>query len=131
MGISKEYNVFELQDAFAKKDRRQGHPDHPVFRKQPQSCPDPADPAFHLQFLQQSLYDLRPKPGDEKSVAATIGVNPYFVKDYLAAVRNYGYEGIEGGLLLLHSYNLKSIGIGSPGTEDASLLKELVVKMMS
>jgi DNA polymerase-3 subunit delta len=68
---------------------------------------------------------------DEKSVAATIGVNPFFVKDYLAAVRNYGYEGIEGGLLLLHAYNLKSIGIGSAGTEDGSLLKELVVKMMT
>jgi DNA polymerase-3 subunit delta len=68
---------------------------------------------------------------DEKSVASTIGVNPFFVKDYLAAVRNYGYEGIEGGLLLLHAYNLKSIGIGSSGAEDASLLKELVIKMMA
>jgi DNA polymerase-3 subunit delta len=70
--------------------------------------------------------------GDEKSIASSIGVNPYFVKDYLAAVRNYNYEGIEGGLLLLHAYNLKSIGIGSAGgVEDGSLLKELVVKMMA
>ena len=68
---------------------------------------------------------------DERSVATAIGVNPYFVKDYLAAVRNYGYEGIEGGLLLLHTYNLKSLGIGSSGTEDGSLLKELVVKIMA
>ncbi len=64
-------------------------------------------------------------------MASAIGVNPFFAKDYLAVVRNYGYEGIEAGLLLLHSYNLKSLGIGSAGTEDGSLLKELVVKMMS
>jgi DNA polymerase-3 subunit delta len=45
-------------------------------------------------------------------------------------VRNYNYEGIENGLLLLHSYNLRSVGVGSAGVEDASLLKELVVKIM-
>ena len=50
---------------------------------------------------------------DEKGVAAAIGVNPFFAKDYLAAVRNYNYEGIEQGILLLQAYNLKSVGVGS------------------
>jgi len=68
---------------------------------------------------------------DERPLAAAIGVNFYFVKDYITAVRNYKYEGIENGLLLLHAYNLKSIGVNSTGAEDASLLKELVVKIMA
>jgi DNA polymerase-3 subunit delta len=131
VGISKEYNVFELQDAFAKKDRVKAIRIIQYFESNPKAAP--------IQLVLPSIYNFFSKAymvfgqagGDEKSIAASIGVNPYFVKDYLAAVRNYNYEGIEGGLLLLHAYNLKSIGIGSAGVEDASLLKELVVKMMA
>ena len=80
VGISKEYNVFELQDAFARKDRVKGHPDHPVFRKQPQSRP--------IQLILPSIYNFFSKAymifgqntGDEKSVAPTIGVNPLLCK---------------------------------------------------
>jgi len=130
VGISKEYNVFELQDAFAKKDRAKAIRIIQYFESNPKAAP--------IQLILPSIYNFFSKAymtfgqnsSDEKSVASTIGVNPFFVKDYLAAVRNYGYEGIEGGLLLLHAYNLKSIGIGSPGVEDSSLLKELVIKMM-
>jgi DNA polymerase-3 subunit delta len=43
----------------------------------------------------------------------------------------YTYTGIEKALLLLHNYNLKSVGINSAGTEDASLLKEMVLKMIA
>jgi DNA polymerase-3 subunit delta len=131
VGVSKEYNVFELQDAFAKKDRVKAIRIIQYFESNPKAAP--------IQLILPSIYNFFSKAymifghqgADEKSIAAAIGVNPYFVKDYLTAVRNYNYEGIEGGLLLLHAYNLKSIGIGSVNTEDASLLKELVVKMMA
>ena len=131
VGISKEYNVFELQDAFARRDRVKAIRIIQYFEGNPKAGP--------IQLILPSIYNFFSKaymilaqPGaDEKGIAAAIGVNPYFVKDYLAAVRNYGYEGIESGLLLLHTYNLKSIGIGSVNAEDASLLKELVIKMMN
>lgn len=131
VGVSKEYNVFELQDAFAKKDRVKAIRIIQYFESNPKAAP--------IQLILPSLYNFFSKtymifgqPGrDEKSIAAAIGVNPYFAKDYLAAAKNYNYEGIESGLLLLHAYNLKSIGVNSTGTEDASLLKELVVKIMA
>lgn len=131
VGISKEYNVFELQDAFAKKDRAKAIRIIQYFESNPKAAP--------IQLVLPSLYNFFSKaymifghPGsDEKAIATAIGVNPYFIRDYMTAVRNYGYEGVEAGILLMHSYNLKSIGIGSTGAEDGSLLKELVVKMMS
>jgi DNA polymerase-3 subunit delta len=130
VGVSKEYNVFELQDAFAKKDKVKAIRIIQYFEGNPKAGP--------IQLILPSIYNFFSKvymifgqpARDEKGVAAVIGVNPFFVKDYLAAVHNYGYEGIENGLLLLHSYNLKSIGVGSVGAEDASLLKELVVKVI-
>ena len=131
VGVSKEYNVFELQDAFAKKDRVKAIRIIQYFEGNPKAGP--------IQLILPSIYNFFSKAymvfgqssRDEKTVAAAIGVNPYFVKDYLAAVRNYDYQGIENGLLLLHAYNLKSIGVGSAGTGDASLLKELVAKIMA
>ena len=65
----------------------------------------------------------------KKTIAANIGVNPYFIKDNLIAQKNYGYEGVENALLLLHAYNMKSLGVNDIGSSDASLLKELVIKI--
>ena len=130
VGVSKEYNVFELQDAFAKKDRPKAIRIIQYFEGNPKAGP--------IQLILPSLYNFFSKAymllsqsgRDEKSMAAAIGVNAFFLKDYLAAVRNYQYEGIETALLLLHTYNLRSIGVNSAATEDASLLKEMVVKIM-
>jgi DNA polymerase-3 subunit delta len=68
--------------------------------------------------------------GGEKAVAAAIGVNSYFLKDYMQAAQNYSYSGVEKILLLLHHYNLRSIGIDDAGTSDAMLMKEMVAKMI-
>ena len=48
----------------------------------------------------------------------------------MAASKNYGYDETERIILLLHHYNLRSLGVNDPGTEDASLMKEMIVKMM-
>ena len=68
---------------------------------------------------------------DQKQLAATIGINPFVMKDYIQASKLYTISGIEKAILLLHNYNLKSIGINDAGTEDASLLKEMVAKMVN
>jgi DNA polymerase-3 subunit delta len=130
VGISKEYNVFELQDAFGKKDFSRAIRIIQYFESNPSAAP--------IQLILPTLYSLFSKVymtfgtagKDEKSIAMALGVNPWFVKDYLATSRKYGYEGIERALLLLHRYNLKSVGVNDSGTEDASLLKELAAKVM-
>jgi DNA polymerase-3 subunit delta len=68
---------------------------------------------------------------DEKAIAAALGINPYFMKDYMQAARNYNYLGVERILLLLHEYNLRSVGVNNAGTGDAGLMKEMVVKIMN
>lgn len=130
VGVSKEYNTFELQSAVGAKDLAKAIRIIAYFEANPKAAP--------IQLVLPTLYNLFSKTymifgqdsRDEKSVASNIGVNPYFVKDYLLAARNYGYQGIEAALLLLHQYNLKSVGVNDSGTEDASLLKEMVAKMM-
>jgi DNA polymerase-3 subunit delta len=58
------------------------------------------------------------------------GPNPY-VKEIIQCAKNYRQKGVEQAIMLLHEYNLKSIGIYASGnTSDASLLKEMIVKMV-
>ncbi|MCY7310360.1 MAG: DNA polymerase III subunit delta [Chitinophagaceae bacterium] len=130
IGVSKDYNVFELQSALAAKDLARSIRIIQYFEANPKAAP--------IQLVLPSLYSFFSKvfmvfgagTSDEKSVAAAIGVNPYFMKDYMQAAKLYTYPGVEKALLLLHTYNLKSVGVGSTGTEDASLLKEMIVKMI-
>ena len=129
VGVSKDFNVFELQSALAKKDLAKSIRIIQYFEANPKAAP--------IQFVLPSLYGFFSKVfmvfgaagRDEKTIAAALGVNPFFVKDYLQAANVYEYQGIEKVLLLLHQYNLKSIGVNSAGAEDGSLLKEMVCKM--
>ena len=132
IGVSKEYNVFELQDAIGKKNLQKALKIIQYFEKNPKATP--------IQLILPSLYSYFSKAftifsatsTNEKDIAASVGINPYFIKDYMATVKNYQYEGIEKILLLLHHYNLKSIGIGNNNNyTDADLMKELVIKIMA
>lgn len=130
VGISKDFNVFELQESIARKDLAKAIRIIQYFGNNPKAAP--------IQMVLPALYNFFSKvfqvfgvqSRDEKLIASTIGVSPFFVKDYLTAAQRYDYPGIERILLLLHEYNLKAIGINDAGTSDAELMKEMVLKMM-
>jgi DNA polymerase-3 subunit delta len=131
VGVSKEYNSFELQSAMAAKDLSKAMRIIQYFEANPKAAP--------IQLVLPTLYNLFSKTymifgqtsKDDKTIAANIGVNAWFVKDYLLVARNYGYNGVEKALLLLHHYNLRSVGVNDIGSSDASLLKEMVGKLIS
>jgi DNA polymerase III subunit delta len=131
VGISKEYNPFELQSALAKRNLSKAIQIINYFEANPKAAP--------IQLILPTLYNLFSKTymifgqnaSDDKLVATNIGVNPFFVKDYMLTAKNYGFNGTENALILLHHYNLRSVGVNDSGTSDASLLKEMVVKIMS
>jgi DNA polymerase-3 subunit delta len=129
VGISKEYNVFELQNAVGRKNLSKAIQIVQYFESNPKAAP--------IQLILPSLYSYFSKvfmlfgvQGDDKSVAAQTGINQWFLKDYKASAAAYGYEGVQAALLLMHEYNLRSVGVNDVGTEDASLLKEMIYKMM-
>jgi DNA polymerase III subunit delta len=130
VGVSKEFNVFELQSALAKKDLAKAIRIIQYFEANPKAAP--------IQLILPSLYGFFSKvfmvfganTTDEKAIATAIGVNPFFSKDYIQAAKVYNYDEVERALLLLHNYNLKSIGVNNIGAEDGSLLKEMAIKII-
>jgi DNA polymerase-3 subunit delta len=131
VGISKEFNVFELQQAIANKDLYKAIRIIQYFEANPKAAP--------IQLIFPSLYNYFSKvqmiysvpARDEKSVASAIGVNAFFVRDYLQTAMKFSSQEIEKVLLLLHHYNLKGIGVNDVGSTDAMLLKEMTAKMIA
>ena len=129
VGVSKEYNVFELTSALGRRDLAKAFRIVQYFESNPKTAP--------VQMVLPALYSFFSKvymifgvpDADEKSAAAALGVSPYFVKDYQQAAKNYGFSGTENALLLLQQFNLKSVGVNSVAMEDGELMKELIVKL--
>jgi DNA polymerase III subunit delta len=131
VGISKEFNVFELQQAIAHKDLYKAVRIIQYFQSNPKAAPLPLlFPSLYNFFSKVQMVYAVPSR-DEKMVAAAIGVPSYFVKDYTNAAMRFHPQEIEKILLLLYEYNLKNIGIHNAGTDDSELLKEMVVKMIA
>ncbi|MES2431205.1 MAG: DNA polymerase III subunit delta [Bacteroidota bacterium] len=131
IGVSKEYNAFELQNAVGKKDLAKAIRIIQYFEANPKAAP--------IQLILPSLYGFFSKlyivfgmaDKSEHALKPLFYNNPFAVKEALNATKLYSFANVEQALLLLHEYNLKSVGINNIGTPDASLMKELIVKMMN
>jgi DNA polymerase III subunit delta len=130
VGVSKEYNVFELQDALSKKDLAKAIRIIQYFEGNPKAAPiQMVLPALYGYFSRlYAIFGMADK--SEAGIKHLFFNNSFAAKDALVTAKKYAYEGVERSLLLLHEYNLKSVGVNSTGTSDASLMKEMVVKMM-
>jgi DNA polymerase-3 subunit delta len=131
IGISKEYNVFELQAAIAKKDLAKAIKIIQYFEGNPKAGPiQMVLPALYASFSKvYTVFGMHDR--SEAALKPHFYFNGNAVKSALETINNYGYDGIERILLLLHHYNLKGVGVGDTGTSDASLMKEMVVKMVT
>ena len=131
VGVSKEFNVFELQDAISQKNLPKAIRIIQYFQSNAKAAP--------IQLILPTLYTYFSKiytaaslnDYSENAVKPLFYNNPYAAKQAVIAIKNYGFSGTEKILLLLHEYNLKGIGINNVGNSDASLLKELVAKIMA
>ena len=130
VGISKEYNVFELQQAISNKDLAKAIRIIQYFEANPKAGPiKMLLPALYNHFSKViTIFQMSDK--SEKALTPLFYRNPFAAKQALETVMNYSYDSVEQALMLLHEYNLKSVGIRNPGVPDASLMKEMAVKII-
>lgn len=131
VGISKEFNVFELQDAIARKDFPKAIRIIQYFGSNPKAAPIHMILPALYGFFSKLLIAVRMGLTDENSISSSLGIQYIVAKGLAAATRHYDFKNTEKTLLLLHEYNLRSIGVNDTGTADSELLKELVIKIMN
>lgn len=130
IGISKEYSVFELQNAIGKKDVGRMYEIVLYLQKHTKSFPIIMIlPTLHSYF--SKLYAISTlTTNDDKQIAQVLGIPPFFVKDYLVARKNYNFDELSAIILLLEEYNLKAVGILPSSSDSENLLQELVGKIL-
>ena len=130
IGISKEYNVFELQAAIAYRNLAKAIQIINYFESNPKANPiQRIFPALYSNFSRIiSVYGLTDK--SDNALKPLFYYNPDALTQAKAMMKNYGLPGMEKLILLLHLYNLKSLGIGDTGNDGATLLKEMMVKII-
>ncbi len=133
IGISKDYNVFELQKAIGQRDFLKSNRIINYFAENPRKTP--------LVMLISSLYGFFSKLYQfhfvknlpEPEMLATLQLRSnFFLKEYRAAARNFPPEKAEQAITLLKEYDLKSKGVGynSTGKPEGELMKELVWRLL-
>jgi len=130
IGISKDYNNFELQKAIGEKNILKANMIIYYFADNPKDNPITLSIASIFGFFSKLLTFHYLTDKSKNNVAAVLKVNPFFVKDYENAASKYNVSKTMQIISLLRTYDMKSKGYGDPGTEPGELLKELVFRIL-
>ncbi|MDK2977898.1 MAG: polymerase subunit delta [Bacteroidales bacterium] len=131
IGISKDYNNFELHKALTQKNVLKSNRIVNYFAHNPKDNPITLTLTSLYMFYSKVLaYHFIKNKKDRRSVAATLKVNPYFLGDYETAARQYNPKKVVEIIELLREYDLRSKGYNNVSTSPGELLKELVYKIL-
>lgn len=125
IGISKDFNNFELQNAIGEKNLKKAFAIVQYFAQNPKNNPMVMTVALLYSFFSKLLkYHALSNKGD---AAKVLGVSPYFIKDYQVAARNYPMKKVSAVIASIRDIDMKSKGVGVANISQGDLLKELLV----
>jgi len=130
IGISKDFNFFELQNAIGQKNVLKANQIVNYFAANPKENPLVKTVTLLYSFFSKLLIYHQLKDKSRNNVAASLSTNVFFVKDYQVAARNYNLKKLTRIISYLREYDLKSKGVGNVSTTGGELLKELIFKIL-
>ena len=130
IGISKDYNVFELTNAVANKDNLKALKIVDYFDHNPKA----ADLVFVISnlfkfFSQIMRIHFLPNKSRE-AVAKALGVHPFVAGELTNAKNKYDPRKIAANIALIHEYDLKSKGVGNTSATQGELMREMVYQLI-
>lgn len=130
VGESKEYSVFELQKALAQKNVLKANKIIDNFASNPKNNPLVVVVGSLASYFLKVLMIHHAANKDEKILASVLKVNPFFVKDYIAASRLYSPQKTLSIIHYLKETDLQSKGVTASGMKESDMLKELIFKIL-
>lgn len=131
IGISKDYNNFELRKAIGDRNAVKAYQIVNYFAENPKDNPMVVTVSLLFNFFSQLLHFHGLKDKSPRNVASALGINPYFVNEYVAAARNYPMRKVSAVISTLRSFDVKSKGVGANAVPQGDLLKELLVRILN
>jgi DNA polymerase-3 subunit delta len=131
VGISREYNIFELQKAIITKNARKAYSIVRYFQANPKRNPAIPCVAFLYSFFSKMLVASTLPERSAGALASRLKMPPMMANDYATALGNYSSEQIREIIGLIREADLRLKGFGSPGDDEGQILQELVFRMMN
>jgi DNA polymerase-3 subunit delta len=130
IGISREYNAFELQRAVVYRDIMKANKIAAYFEANPKN--NPVIPVIGVLYsLFSKLLILQDQEAKtEKEIAGILKINPFFAKEYKAGINNYQPSKILRNIHHLRKADLLSKGVYHASLTDGQILKELIFKLL-
>jgi len=130
IGISKDFNNFELNKALGTKDVLKANKIINHFGKNERDHPLVVTIGLMYSFFTNILKFHYTKDKSRNNIASVLRVSPFFVGEYEVAARNYSIKKSVKIIEYLRDYDLKSKGVNNASSSNSELLKELVFKIL-
>lgn len=130
IGFSKDFNVFEFRKAIGERNQLKSYQIAQYFAENPKDHPMVMTTTLVFGFFLQLLQYHGLKDKTPKNVASVLKINPYFVKDYDVALKNYPMKKVSQIVATLRDTDVKGKGVGA-SLKESDLLKEMLVKIFN
>ena len=130
IGISKDYNVFELQNAIGCRDVLKANRIVNYFGDNGKDNPLLVTAITLYGYFTKLIKLHCTQDKSQGNLASVLGVSPFFVRDYLAASKNYPPATCIRCISILREYDMKSKGYESGDTSEKDLYREMIFKLM-
>lgn len=131
IGISKDFNFFELQNSLGKKDILKSNRIINYFIDNEKMHPFPLIIGMLTNFFRKLLlYHSFENKSNTSNIAQKMGITPFFLNDYITAARNYSLDKVATIISMIREYDLRSKGARGGSTDSGELLRELVYKIL-
>lgn len=131
VGISKDYNIFELQNAVGMRNTERAMRIAQYFASAPKDHPLVLTLGFLNTYFTKLAIVHTSSGKSPQELASILKVPPFFVKDYQMQARNYSLGKVVEVQRHLRQCDLRSKGLGGDGSDHGELLRELLAKVMS
>ncbi|GAA4807780.1 DNA polymerase III subunit delta [Litoribaculum gwangyangense] len=131
IGISKDYNNFELRKAIGERDTIKAYKIIKYFSDNPKDNPMVVTVSLLFNFFSQLLHFHGLKDKSPRSVATALKISPYFVNEYITAAKYYPMRKVSTVVSTLREFDVKGKGVGANAVPQGDLLKELMVKILN
>ncbi len=130
IGISKDYNIFELQNALGRKDIFKANEIIKNFGSNSKENPAIKVISMLFAYFRKILLFNYLEDKSDKNVASQLGISPFFVKDFRLASSNYNKNKLHQIISILREYDQKAKGVESGAMEDGEILKEMIFRIL-
>ncbi|HQF00790.1 MAG: DNA polymerase III subunit delta [Bacteroidales bacterium] len=130
IGISKDFNIFELQKALGERNIYKANQIINFFASNPKDNSVVFVIVMLFNYFKRLLIYHTLKDKSDKNVASKFGINPYFVREIRIASSRYNIAKLRSIISILREYDQKAKGVETAPIEDGELMKEMIYKIL-